>query len=329
MVKFPKQGEDNDAIRIQGTKALVEKIVAAINAQVKEKADQVTEILDVPTEKHRLLIGRGGEIRRNLEAQFKVGIDVPKQGASGPTATQVKVTGLPSDVSKAKDHITNLIKGQEGETVQVPRKYHAIIADNGQFFRHLRNDYQVLVDHAGQKPPQSTAAGRGAPRGRANGSIPLITDDPSSDSHSWELVDTSAGAYEGEDGDKTIPWNFRGSSENIAKAIAALQKAKANAEQPSWSGYLILPDSRSHRHIIGSGGSTINSIRKQTGTKVTVPRGNGSGEETGEAVEIVGTKEGVEKARDLILEAVRNGAAGSQGGARRGGRPRDRDEDDE
>jgi len=290
---------------------MVEKIIAAIHSQVKERADQVTVSTEVPTEKHRLLIGRGGESRRNLESKFNVSVDIPKQGATGPSATQIKITGLPTDVENAKAHIAELVKEQEGETIQVPRKHHNSISDNGQFFRRLRNDYKVTVDHAGQQPPARPAGGNS--RGRANGgATPLITDDPSSDSHSWELIDNSTGSYEGADGDTPIPWILRGSQENVGKAKATLEQALAAAQKPSWSGYLILPDSRAHRHIIGPGGSQINSIRKKTGTKVQVPRNQGEGE----AVEIVGTKEGVEEARDIILDIVRD--AGNGGGGRRG-----------
>jgi rRNA processing protein Krr1/Pno1 len=297
---------------------MVNKIIAAIEAQVKQKADQVTETVDVPTEKHRMLIGRGGETRRNLESKFNVSVDIPKQGTAGDSASQVKITGLPTDVESAKVHIGDLIKEQEGETVQVPRKYHNVISDGGQFFRKMRNEHKVTVDHAGQQPPPRSA-GANNPRGRANGgATPLITDDPSSDAHSWELIDNSAGAYNGDDGDTTIPWILRGSPENVSKARSVLESALASAQKPSWTGYLVLPDPKAHRFIIGPGGSQINSIRKKTGTRVQVPRNN----EEGEAVEIVGTKEGVEEAKDIILDVVRGGGGGggnTSGGANRRG----------
>jgi predicted PilT family ATPase len=307
IVRFPKQGDIDNNIRIQGPKAMVDKIVAAIQAQVEEKAGQVSDTMEVPTEKHRVLIGRGGEARRQLESKFNISIDIPRQGATGPGASQIKLTGQPSDLEAAKEHIAGLIKEQEGETINVPRKFHHDIADNGQFFRRLRNDHKVTVDHAGQQPPPRPAAHN--PRGRANGgtAMPLITDDPSSsaDAHSWELVDNSA-VYEGADGDEAIPWILRGSPESVAKAKAQLEKALADAEHPSWSGYLILPDPKTYRHIIGPGGSQINSIRKKTGTKVQVPRGQGEGE----AVEIVGTKEGCEEAKQIILDIVKNAGNG-------------------
>ena len=63
--------------------------------------------------------------------------------------------------------------------------------------------------------------------------------------------------------------------------------------------------------MIGPGGRNINSIRDQTGCTIQVPNAKsgkgGSGD--GEAIEIVGTVEGCEDAKELVLEFVRNGAA--------------------
>lgn len=252
--------------------------------------------MEVPVEKHRSLIGRGGETKRQLESQFNVSIDIPRQGSG---LTGVKLVGQPADVEKAKDHISSLIKEQQGETIQVPRKYHNAISENGQFFRRLRNDHKVTVDHAGQsvppKPkPSSTRAN--------NGALPLITDDAeaANDAHSWTIVDTASS----EDGD--IPWVLKGSQDNIEKAKKAIAAALEQAQKNNTIGYLILPDPSTYRHVIGQGGSKVNSIRKQSGCKINVPRDQARDE----AIEIQGSKEGCEKAKELILQAVREGQAG-------------------
>lgn len=256
-------------------------------------------MVEVPTEKHRSLIGRGGDIKRGLESQFNVSIDIPRQG-SGQTG--VKIVGQPGDVEKAKAHILSTIKAQEGETIQVPRKMHHAISNNGQLFRKLRNEHSVTVDHAGhplpQKPtpPSSTRS--------TGGALPLITDDEEAvaDAHSWTVIEHSS-TEEGE-----IPWVLRGSPENIERAKKAIDAALEQAKAQNATGYLILPDPRTYRHVIGQGGSKVNSIRKQTGCKITVPRDQAKDE----AIEIVGSVNGVEKARDLILAAVREGVEGTR-----------------
>lgn len=271
-----------------------------MNQIVLERESQTTETIDVPTDKHRSLIGRGGETKKELESKFKVSIDIPRQG-NGQTG--VKIVGLPADVEKAKSHILDLVKDQEGETIQVPRKVHHTIADNGQFFRRLRNDHQVTVDHAGNKVPPKPAT----PTPRSNGgALPLITDDEDSaaDAFTFNVVDLSESNLDGE-----IPWVLRGPPESLGKARAQLATAIEQALKNTTTGYLVLPDPRTYRYVIGQGGSKVNSIRKATGCKITVPRDQAAGE----AIEIVGSAEGVEKAKDLILKAVKDGSANSNG----------------
>ncbi|CAD6590598.1 MAG: hypothetical protein ASARMPRED_004872 [Alectoria sarmentosa] len=299
-VRFPGQDSGDNTIRIEGNKTVVDKIVAAIEAFAGQRENSTTESIEVAPEKHRMLIGRGGEVRRALESQFNIGLDIPKLSQQGPARSQVKVSGQPADVEKAKAHILDLVKDQEGEAFQVPRKYHQAVSDNGQFFRRLRNDHRVTVDHAGHQPPKRSAA---VPRPQLNGgaSLPLITDDQDSiDNHSWEVVDSGESAEEGD-----IPWILHGSPESVAKARAMLEKAveQAKSQQSQSIGYLVLPDPKTHRFIIGQGGSQINAIRKETGCRITVPRDQSQGS----AIEIVGSKDGVEQARDIILDVVQSG----------------------
>ncbi|KAK3384524.1 hypothetical protein B0T24DRAFT_89581 [Lasiosphaeria ovina] len=298
-IQFPKQDTDGNTIKVEGRSDVVDKIVAHIQAFVSQRESQVAEVLEVAPEKHRSLIGRGGDIKRSLESQFKVSIDVPRQG-SGHTG--VKITGQSGDVEKAKTHIQSLVKEQQGETVQVPRAMHHAVANNGQFFRKLKSDCHVTVDHAGHSTPPKPAAPSNA---RVNGgALPLITDDTdaAADVHSWNVVESTS-TEEGE-----IPWVLRGSPENIEKAKKAIDAALEQSKNQTATGYLILPDPKTYRYVIGQGGSKVNSIRKQSGTKITVPRDQNKGE----AIEVIGTKEGVEKAKDLILAAVREGINSSR-----------------
>lgn len=304
MVRFPRADSNDNTIAVEGERSVVDKIAAAIEDFVKNRASQITESIDVAPEKHRLLIGRGGEIRRNLETRFKVVLDIPRQGQG----EAIRISGQPADVERASAHIENLVKAQKSETVDVPRSAHHLISENGSFFRQLRNNHRVMVDHAGQQPPPSPA-GPTASRTRTNGgALPLITDDAEAgpEKHSWELVASLASeddpSYAG-----TIPWVLRGQPESVEKARGLLQNAIEAAGKHGWTGYLILPDPKAHRLVVGPGGSQVNTIRKETGCKVAVPRG----QDKGEAIEIVGTREGVEKAKRMILDVVRSSGGSS------------------
>ena len=315
-VRFPRQGEESDELAVKGPADIVEKIVAAIQGFVDERENQMTETVDVPVSQHRDLIGPNGSIRKKLEEDFGVSLNVPRQG-SGQTG--VKISGRPENISKAKAHIQGMKTKPEGETIMVPRTLHHTISRNGALFRELSRD-GVRVDHNGQKPPPKSAAPRG-PRARTtNGDMPLITDQPGEEqSHSWDIV-SNQDELNNDSGE--IPWVVLGgrdaSDDSVAKAKERIQSLIEKASEPQHTGYLILPDPRLHRHIIGQGGSTINAIRRESGCDIQVPnRNSGKGEE-GEAITIVGQENGVLSARDLILEAIQNAEAGRN--SPRGGR---------
>lgn len=291
-IQFPKQESDGNTIKIEGRTKVVHKIMKRIKEIVVERDSQITEVIEVPIENHRSLIGRGGDTKRQMETKFSVSIDVPRQGVG---KTGVKVTGRAEDVSQAKEHITSLIKQQQGESIQVPRNAHHAVSNNGQLFRQLRHNHQVTVDHAGHAIPDKPDSSARA----KTGSLPLITDDAEStaDAHSWKVVQT-ASTEEGE-----IPWVLRGSPENVQKAKDIIRKALEQAKQTDSTGYLILPDPKTYRHVIGPNGSKVNAIRQQSNCRIQVPRDQAKDE----AIEIIGSKEGVEKAKDLILAAVRDG----------------------
>lgn len=307
-MQFPRPESDSITIAFEGNQAVVEKIIASIQAFVDERENQVTEAVEVAPEKHRLLIGRGGETRRALESQFQVSIDVPRVTQQGPARSQVKLTGRVNYVAKAKTHIQEMVKDQEGETMQVPRCLHHDISDNGRFFRRLNNDFKVKVDHAGQQPPTKRP---GTPKPRTNGAaLPLITDDnpDPADNHTWEIVEEEEGDVK--EGD--IPWILRGSPENIEKARTALQKAieraQAQAREKAATGYLVLPDPSVYKFVIGSKGAQIDAIRRQTGCKIDVPKD----QTKGKAIEITGSRDGVEHAKDIILDVIANGGNGNR-----------------
>ena len=333
-VRFPSQESQGSQIIVEGDRDVVEKICSTIDAFVKKLDNRITEAMEIPPSKHSKLIGRGGEVRRDLESRFDVTLDIPRKDTPGPSGSSVKISGTSEDVDKAKTQILQLLGDSEGETVQVPRRFHHAISDGGQFFRRLRNEYNVTVDHAGQKPPQQQPMKATQTRNRINASgsssLPLITDDMSSgdndsnnlEHHSWELVDNSTAGGEIDGDEAVIPWVMHGSSDAVKEARSLLERTLAEAARQTTTGYLILPDPRTYRFVVGPGGAQVNAIREKTGTRVSVPKSQAQGE----AIEIRGEKEGVERAKEMILDVVRdaggnNGGSGGGGGGRgRGGR---------
>lgn len=286
----------------------------AIQSFVSARENQVTETVEVPPARHGLLIGRGGETRKGLESDFNISINVPSTSTTGSARSGIRLTGQAQDVARARQRIEEMVREPAGETLLMPRHLHHAVAEsgNGNLFRNLSRNLRVTVDHAGQgRPPKPAASGNRPGAAAARGSLPLITDDADAgedmdvaEHHVWELQDLMA-ALEGADTSATIPWVFKGSDAgNVAKARQMVEEALAEA-QSSVTGYLVLPDPKTYRFVIGQGGSTVNRIRRETGCKIEVPKSGG----VGEAIEIRGTRAAVEQAKEMVLEAVAAGIA--------------------
>lgn len=306
IVKFPERGSESSTIRIEGPKSIVAQVTAAIERFVHDQESQTTDRIEVPLEKHGQLIGHKGETKRNLEQRFNVLIEIPKKGSD---RKDINITGAQQDIAKAKEYLAAFAaERKEGEIIDVPKHLHHAISANGKLFGRLRDDYNVTVDHGGIKPPPKQQGGSARHQPSNTSVAPLITDEDRADTHSWNV--TPAEAMEDGDG-STIPWHLSGPSvEKVAVAKERVQRALEAASQPSATGYLTLSDPGYYRFVIGPGGRNIKSIRDQTGCTIVVPYSkSGKGRSDEEAIEIVGTADGCEKARELILECVRNSAA--------------------
>ena len=55
-------------------------------------------------------------------------------------------------------------------------------------------------------------------------------------------------------------------------------------------------DSKIHKHLIGKSGANINKIKSETGVNIKIPQ------DGDQEIEIIGSPEGVKKARDMLVE---------------------------
>jgi len=176
----------------------------------------------------------------------------------------------------------------------VPRSVHHRVSEGGQFFRKLQSNQKVTVSHDNQVPPKPATQPT-----RNDANAPLITDDPEDTTVSWVIVPASDSELDGD-----VAWILRGPAENVAKATVIIQKAIDEAKK-NMVGYLVLPDPKTYRYVVGQGGAKVNSIRKATGCNITIPRN----QQEGEAIEIVGPEAGVEQAKEMVLAAVKEGSS--------------------
>ena len=293
-VQFPRDGAESNKVKVEGRKAVVDKIIERMLQIVAENESRVTETIDVPQSQHRHLIGRGGDAKLALQSKFKVNLDIPNRDSG---KTNVKITGKPEDVEAAKAHILEITKEEEGETIQIPVRLHHAVSQDGQLFRKLQRDHGVKIDHAGHRTPGKPSKRQAEAETEE---LPLITDETNGPAFRVLTIIPA-------EADEDIPWVLRGEAGAVAKARAQIAAALEQARSATHIGYLTLDDPRLNRYVIGQGGKTVNAIRKQSGCKIEVPKSGDSHAE----IEIVGSLEGVEKAKELILKAVDEGAQSS------------------
>jgi hypothetical protein len=169
------------------------------------------------------------------------------------------------------------------------------VSNEGRTKNQLRQRFQVYVGHDGAEIPPLSAT-------PTNGDLGRIDDD---ETYSWHVVEDP------ESTDETIPWKLRGSNDvNLQKAKAFIDElVSSNSEQGNCTGYLGIPPEH-HHLVIGKGGQRVSVVRDETGCQVDVPRrGDGN-----DIIVIRGSREGVEKARELIVEAVESGQRRSSNG---------------
>lgn len=298
MVRFPRAGVDSNEIVLKGPKKVIDKIAKSIEKIVGDVESQHSETLQIAKEQVRLIIGRGGSKKSELESKHKVTIDIPRAESIEGSEVPVKVLGTPEGVEAAITEINKLVKIPDSETVQVPRSLHRAIADGGAFIRRLKSDFKVLVDHDHHEIPKAQTKSP-ATSGAKNDSQARIDDEEESDAYPWLIVEIASSSETGD-----IPWVLKGEAAQITKAKKALATAVSQAQSQTHTGHLTVPSTK-HRFIIGQGGSKINSIRDESGVKIDVPRNQND-----EVIVLKGSKEGLEKARLLIIEATTTPSGG-------------------
>jgi len=189
------------------------------------------------------------------------------------------------------------VKSGDGITVQVPKRLHLRVSNDGRTKTQLRQRFQVYVSHDGVDLPKQAT----------NGDLGRI--DEEEETYSWHIQEDPS------DSDETIPWKLRGSNDtkNLQKAKDFLENLVSSMQdQGNCTGYLGVPPEH-HHLVIGKGGQRIGIVREETGCTVDVPK-RGDGNDT---IVIRGNREDVERAKELIVEAVEAGKHRSNGASPR------------
>lgn len=306
LVRFPRQGEPSDEVRLRGEPKLVNKLKAELEKVICGLRDRVVLGIEIPSSQHRTLIGRGGQNLNDFQAKFEVMVQFPGSRSyaqagepenvdeigDGDAANIVKVSGSRAACSKAIHELKSQIKSPAPEgataTVSVPLKYHHAVTQQGIIFRTLRS-YGVHVEHS-KSPPKATVPSQ--PPVSANARI----DDVGEEEVGWQII---ANYQDVEDGDSE--WTLKGRDQTgLERARKTIEDAIANAEKMTHVGFLTMPNRSMFPRIVGAKGSNVSRLRAESGADITVSREDST-------IVISGSEQAITAAKDAIIGMTMNG----------------------
>ncbi|KAF5380454.1 hypothetical protein D9615_004595 [Tricholomella constricta] len=310
LIRFPRQGEPSDEVKLRGEPKLVIKLKAELEKAVAVLRERVILGVEIPAVQHRALIGRGGQHLNDLQNKRDVQIQFPGSRsynqvgepenmvdlAEVDAADLVKVSGSRAAAEATVEELKGQIKPPTPEgivdTLTVPLKYHHVISQQGSFFRALRS-FGVHVDQSKQ-PSKSAVPTKPASTEAATARIDETEDEPALEVQ-WEVVPNYQNA---EDGDSV--WTLKARDQaGLGRAQNMIQEAIANAQRMSHVGFLTLPDRSVFPRIVGSKGANVARLRNETGADITVSREDST-------IVIIGSEPAIVAAKDAIVKMASN-----------------------
>lgn len=284
LVAIPSNNSESDEIVFNGDKTIVEKLIKGVEALVAEKEAAVTENYELAKEKQRLLVGSLGSIRRSLQEEFGVQLNIPKPDEK---STTIQLIGLPEKIEKLKVRIAELTKDNWNVSIDVPLAYHALVSDRGSLFSTLRLSHNVEVSHGKFNRKAFKALDAIPPASPAE----TISGDEA-------IKFTTAPLEQPQEDDEIIPWRLIGSEEDTRAAAKIIEDRLARAKSATTAAWLYSSTPSAHfPKIIGPQGAKIKKLRASTGCFITVPRDS---QKYKNHVYFVGTEESLKKAKDQI-----------------------------
>ncbi|KAI5954540.1 SCP160 [Candida jiufengensis] len=262
LLTIPNEGSGSNEVVSQGDKSIVDKIISQIEKIIKNKEASVVEEIELPKEKHRLIIGPNGSIRQSLQTEYNITLDIPRPNDE---STIVKINGLPENVANVKTKIEELTKDDWLSSIDIPTKYHSLISDRGAIFKKLKNEFGVEVTHGNLTRQASKLSS-------------IISNPPSNaypeeeESYKFTLEEFNTTEPNQE---STIPWRFKGSEESVSKVEKLIKKKLEKLKSSSnYIGWIYVNKTNSFSKIIGPQGSKINQLRNKNNCFIQVPNSN-------------------------------------------------------
>lgn len=284
LLTIPNAGSGSDVVTSQGDKEIVEKIIKRVQDLVSKKIDSKVFELELPKEKHRLIVGPYGTVRHALQDEFDVMVEVPRPN---DPSTIIKLTGLPENVEQLKTKIAEITKDDWNISIDIPERYHPLVSERGAIFKNLAKEFDVEVRHGNLTRRAAMLSSKAVPS-------PSESAFPEGNEKSKFTI---VSYDEDHEGDAVIPWRLKGSTENVEKAAKVIQKRLLNAENADSVGWFYSLNPSSFFKVVGSQGVKINKIRDDTDTFITVPRSN---DKNPNFIYLVGAEANLNAAKEAI-----------------------------
>lgn len=288
LITVPEEGLGLGEVVFEGDKAIVDKLVAQVEQLVAQREALVDDTCHVAKDKHRLIIGPGGSTRAALQEEFGVRINIPSQESS---SSDISLHGLPEQIVQLKAKLAELTRDEWNDEVHIPAAVFSVVTSRGTLFKTLRDDLGVEVRHGNRLKDAQKLNKRALPAAPEG----TVTDD------AFNFV-TRPLVWSSDADGKTIPCRLVGSEEATAKAAQILKEQLAMAEAATVEGWAYVQDKRALPRIVGTFGSKILQMRKDTGAFIMVPR---TSEEASNVIYLVGTPESLASAEAQLKAAVK------------------------
>lgn len=321
IIKIPQDPGQN--IWIEGPPEGVKKATAQLKELADRIADEETDSIQLNRRFHRQIIGSGGENIRKLRDKFpKTQITVPDENSKSDTIT---LRGPSKELVHAKAELIKIAQDIEerGYRIDVPilKEFHRnIIGKKGENIQRIRKEFNCQIELPKENTDSEiiTIIGRKDDAEKARKEIRKIEKDLGEIEEMQVKVETKlhqaligAGGkgvkkLQGDDciihfpSDGSDMVTIRGKPDGVKAAHKALEEEAAQLRLQSFSD-TVQAAPEFHRFLIGRGGSNMKNIRDLTGCRIAVP---GPKDDKKDIITILGTKEGVAKAKKILEDNV-------------------------
>lgn len=331
-VRVPADMDGEDVVRIEGEKGKVELAREELMQIVNKQANERSKDLIIEHQFHRALIGQGGtKIAEIREKYPDVVIKFPNAEQKNDVVQLRGPRDQLANVEKLlKKAYTDLKDTSYEEKVRIGKAYHKdIIGRKGQNIGRIREETNtriIMPDSASpldvitvigrQKDVQKAVKAINEIGKQAANVVEEVVEIPARlhqglIGHGGKLIrqlqDQHSGVHvhfppAAQPSDKVT---IRGPKAEVTKAKAALQQLAEERLEDSQEA-VVRAKPEFHPFLIGRHGQNAEQLRKATGARLVFPSLEERGKEGGDLITIIGKKEAVAKAKEMLEKQVKD-----------------------